>query len=342
MKLKNFQSDTFLAKHWQQKPLFIEQAITDYTPPLGVDELAGLACDEPFTSRLIRHLQPDNWQLAYGPFSETELANLPEKDWSLLIQDLDKFFHGYAALLDYFDFIPRWRMDDVMVSLSPDGASVGPHTDNYDVFLFQAEGSKKWHINQHSFANTCLDNNPLRILNTFRPEQTFHACPGDVLYLPPGVAHHGIADGFSVTYSIGFRAPTDVDMMIAWMEHRASQGKARFYTDSSLTKNTGHGPLWLDRSAASHLAHHVYSAPNPDLQKENPEFLLWQGDYLTQPKAELLDYTEQQTCLAGEIELSDLLQKDITSIQRKPCCRVLLQNIDSQTVVHLNGEHYRF
>ncbi len=334
MKLHQFQPDTFLARYWQRQPLFIEQAIPDFAQPFTVDELAGFACEEDYTSRLITEYKKNDWQLEYGPFNEEQLGKLPRTGWSLLIQDLDKHHHAYTDLLRYFDFIPAWRIDDVMVSLAPDGASVGPHVDNYDVFLFQAEGSKTWKINQHSFDRTdCFPDTDLSILRAFNAEQTFTAKPGDLLYLPPGVAHHGIAEDFSVTYSIGFRSPTNIELLSAYTDDMAVISAQNFYTDTKLSVDTQSN--WLSERAHQNLIQHMMNTIT-----ENRQITAWLGDYLTQPKPENSEWIEAETTIQKSISLKTLLQ--YTSLRRKPCCRTLLQVDDESTILfHINGQHFR-
>jgi len=137
----------FLTEYWQSKPLLIRQAIKDFKPALTADELAGLSLEENIRSRLvIENVLDDQWEYRFGPFQESDFENLPDTHWTLLVQDVEKHLPEYASLLDYFSFLPRWRIDDLMVSYAVDGGSVGPHTDNYDVFLLQAKGQRHWQI----------------------------------------------------------------------------------------------------------------------------------------------------------------------------------------------------
>lgn len=204
----------FLAEYWQKKPLLIKNALAD-VPTLSADELAGLSMEDDIESRLVLEDQHGSgWQLRPGPFSEQELQGLPDSHWSLLVQAVDQWLPEVHALLDHFSFLPRWRLDDIMVSLSADQGSVGPHFDNYDVFLLQTSGQKRWRIGQVCDADTPLvENAPLCLMQDFQQQEEYLLEPGDMLYLPPRLAHWGIAEGESMTFSIGFRAPTAVELL---------------------------------------------------------------------------------------------------------------------------------
>ncbi len=201
--------EEFLADYWQKKPLLIKQALPDFISPITPDELAGLSLEEVFESRLITGSINDNqWSLTNGPLSENTFTQLPDQDWTLLVQGVDRFDDEAYELIKHFDFIPRWRFDDVMISYAAKGGSVGPHFDYYDVFLLQGSGKRRWHIgSKHCELDNYLDDVPLRIMNTFEVEHVWDVEPGDVLYVPPKVAHHGVSlDDDCTTLSFGYRA----------------------------------------------------------------------------------------------------------------------------------------
>lgn len=213
--LGNLNLETFFAEYWQKKPVLIKRALPDWQSPLSPDELAGLALETDVESRLVfEQLQGKPWQLKHGPFSEQDFQQLPENGWTLLVQAVDHWVPEVTALLDQFRFIPNWRLDDIMVSYAPDGASVGPHFDQYDVFLIQGAGRRRWQLGNHCDQNTArLDDTPLNILADFKAIDSYELEPGDMLYVPPGIAHWGVAMGESMTYSVGFRAPSTRDML---------------------------------------------------------------------------------------------------------------------------------
>jgi 50S ribosomal protein L16 3-hydroxylase len=213
-------AESFLHLIWQRKPLLMRGALPDYRCPLSADELAGLACEEEIESRVVIDDDARPWQLVQGPLAPEFFDDLPTTRWTLLVQDVDKHVPAVAELLDYFTFLPDWRIDDVMISYAADGGSVGPHVDQYDVFLVQAEGRRRWSIDTRVPPDAPLrDDTELKILAGFAPEHEWVLEPGDVLYLPPGVAHWGIAEGPCMTCSVGFRAPSWREMLIDFCEY---------------------------------------------------------------------------------------------------------------------------
>lgn len=225
LRFKNLTAQQFLADYWQKKPLLLKQALPDFKSPLSVDEVAGLALEEDIESRLIWEKHPSTkspWSLEHGPFDATALEQLPTTGWSLLVQGVDQWIPEAAQCLNAFDFIPRWRFEDIMISLAPEGGSVGPHVDQYDVFLCQVEGERYWQWSETIATDLKFrQDTALNILDQPLPEPTQSALlsPGDVLYLPPGFAHHGVAQSFSQTWSIGFRAP-DAEEILSMMAQR--------------------------------------------------------------------------------------------------------------------------
>jgi 50S ribosomal protein L16 3-hydroxylase len=229
--------DVFLRDYWQKKPCLVRQAFPDFRPVLDENDVAGLACEELAESRLVtgNHEQA-NWQLEQGPFTEERLSRLPETDWCLLVQDVEKHYPPLQSLLEHFDFLPSWRMDDLMVSISAPGGSVGPHVDQYDVFLLQASGQRRWQVNE-IFKPDLLSGSELRVLKEFTPGEEWLLYPGDMLYLPPGVAHFGLATTLGMTWSIGLRAPSQADLFQAYGEWLAEhKNEGRRFTDPPFTK----------------------------------------------------------------------------------------------------------
>ncbi len=201
----------FLRNYWQKKPLLIKQALPDFISPITADELAGLSLEDEFESRLVIGSISDNkWSLTNGPFTEKSFSQLPKQDWTLLVQGVDRFIPEVSNLIQHFDFIPRWRLDDVMISYAIKGGSVGPHFDYYDVFLLQGSGERRWELStQFCNLDNYLNDTPLRIMNKFTVEQVFDVEPGDILYIPPKVAHHGVSlDNECITLSFGYRSYT--------------------------------------------------------------------------------------------------------------------------------------
>ena len=204
---------TFLRDYWQQQPLLLKGAVPAFTDPLSPEELAGLACEEEVEARLVFHEQ-SQWQLESGPFTEDDFLALPERDWSLLVQSVDLWQPELKSLFSLVDFLPAWRRDDLMISFATPGAGTGPHFDYYDVFILQGQGTRRWQLGQWCDSTTSLDTRSgMKILRHFEAKETFELSAGDLLYIPAGLAHQGISHDNSLSYSIGFRAPSATELL---------------------------------------------------------------------------------------------------------------------------------
>ena len=195
----------FMRRHWQKKPLLIRQAVPGGANLLSRSQLFELAARDDVESRLIVH-EAGAWSLRHGPLKRSAIPSLKRARWTLLVQGLDLHVEAAHELLQRFRFVPDARLDDLMLSYASDGGGVGPHVDSYDVFLLQVQGRRRWRVGRAK-DKTCVPDVPLKILAHFEPEQEWLLEAGDMLYLPPGWAHDGVAEGECLTASIGFRAP---------------------------------------------------------------------------------------------------------------------------------------
>ncbi|TDN69619.1 cupin domain-containing protein [Paraburkholderia sp. BL10I2N1] len=222
--LGNLTPTQFMRRYWQKKPLLIRQAIPDVVPPLARDELFELAGEDEVEARLITHFR-HRWQLEHGPFAADELPSVRQRAWTLLVQGVDLHDDRARALLDRFRFVPDARLDDLMISYASDGGGVGAHFDSYDVFLLQVHGMRRWRIGAQRDLSL-RPGLPLKVLQNFEPEEEWLLEPGDMLYLPPHIAHDGVAEGECMTCSIGFRAPSAQELTGQFLYHLAERGDA--------------------------------------------------------------------------------------------------------------------
>jgi 50S ribosomal protein L16 3-hydroxylase len=235
-------SARFLRDYWQKRPLLIRNAFPDFEPPVQPEDLAGLACEERALSRIVMHDKAtDGWTLRSGPFREDEFPGMPDHDWTLLVQDVDKWDPEVRALLGRFDFLPRWRIDDVMISFAAPGGSVGAHIDQYDVFLLQAQGHRRWQIDASEAMGRGVpsgefrDGVALKLLREFHPTHDWVLGPGDMLYLPPNVPHHGVAEDACLTFSVGMRAPSAAELLGDFVDTLLAEADETVrYTDADL------------------------------------------------------------------------------------------------------------
>ncbi len=273
--------ERFLSQYWQRKPLLARRALPDFRAPLSADELAGLALEQDVESRIVLERGGHSpWELLHGPFSETTFQKLPTSHWTLLVQAVDQWVPEVHALLDYFRFIPNWRLDDIMISYAADQGSVGPHFDHYDVFLLQANGTRRWQIGQRCDSQSLrLPGTDLDILASFEAVDEWLLEPGDLLYIPPQIAHWGIAEGDDcMTYSIGFRAPSHADILGEFsQELAASLAEQRRFQDPG--GKFPHNPGELDDRSIEQVQRILRQYLDQPQQIAN-----WFGRYMTQPK----------------------------------------------------------
>ena len=254
----------------------MRNALPGFKRLLERDDLIRLACQNDVESRLVIQKNRE-WKVRYGPFMPKDFLRLPQKQWTLLVQDVNHFLPSARDLLLQFNFIPYARLDDVMVSYAPQGGGVGPHFDSYDVFLLQGKGQRRWQIAADT--DQCLvENIPLKILRNFQPEQEWILTPGDILYLPPGYAHNGIAVDDCMTYSIGFRAPDYQELTTQFLVYLQDQIHAKgIYHDPDLTLQS------CPARISSTMLHQVGQV----LEKitwSKSDIRDFTGTYLTEPK----------------------------------------------------------
>lgn len=208
-------AEQFLAEYWQKKPLLVRNGLPEIVGLLEPQDVQELALEEHASARLIRQKDrnPNEWHVKSSPLTKGDFQKLP-KLWTLLVQAVDHYSFDLSELWKKFPFIPQWRRDDIMVSYAPKGGSVGKHFDFYDVFLVQGHGHRRWQLGQMCDVNTAfVPNQPLKLLPEIDVQFDEVLAPGDLLYVPPGMAHYGVAEDDCLTFSFGFRMPNVAGMM---------------------------------------------------------------------------------------------------------------------------------
>lgn len=324
--LKDMPPDRFLAAYWQKKPLIIRRALApgaDF-PLVDANELAGLACEADVESRLIIGGPP--WAVQHGPFNETTLGALPDRQWTLLCQDVDKHLPDLAAVFDWVGFLPDWRLDDLMISAAAPGGSVGPHMDEYDVFLVQASGRRRWQLElERPLPARIIDEAGMRHVADMTARIDCVLEPGDVLYLPPGLPHHGVALDLCVTYSIGFRAPRLNDLIGACLDRALDHDHAAaLYADPDL--HSDEAGLTLGERSVARIKAQLKQA----MQRMLNDLPATLGQALTE--------TNQSFAPVPPAEASKLKAGDTLRCRKNPASRWLVVEAEDGPTLYVDGE----
>ena len=323
LSINSLTQEQFLAQYWQKKPLLIKQGFKDFTDPIEPEELAGLAMEESIESRIVTNHSND-WQAHHGPFEDFSL--LTEKHATLLVQAVDHWLNEAAQLLEPFRFIPNWRIDDLMISYSTPGGGVGPHLDQYDVFIIQGQGKRHWRVgmpdaNLRQFAQ----NKSLLQVEQFPAVIDCVLEPGDILYIPPGCPHEGYAVENALNYSVGFRAPNQRDLLSQFADHLIDTelGNQR-YSDAELKLRDSKGEL--KEFEAENVKQLMIAAINDDAV-----FKTWLGNNMSQPKHEMdLAPLEEPYTLDNLLEL---LRDDEVVFERLGGTRAIYQVIGDKILL---------
>lgn len=350
----------FLSEYWQKKPLLVRQAVPGFTGLVDHDDLLEMACDPDVESRLVRR-HSNEWELQRGPQKRSKLRGA-KHPWTVLVQGVNLWVPAADALLHKFDFIPQARLDDLMVSYAVDGGGVGPHFDNYDVFLLQGAGKRRWRIGAQD-DRSLLDDVPLKILKNFKPEFDWVLEPGDMLYLPPHWAHDGVAIGECTTYSIGFRSPDAQELgseFLGWMQDRLKLDG--LYADPDLEPQENSALIgdrmidqvmtmlaairWDRADVAAFLGHYL-TEPKPQVYFEPPEQPLTQRKFLSAARKLGLALDARSLLLCAEShfylngELLTIEPDDSTTLAALADKRRLPRDIElSDTLANLLYEAY--
>jgi 50S ribosomal protein L16 3-hydroxylase len=327
---EDFNHRDFLARVWQRKPLLIRQAWRQWRNPLAPEELAGLACEPEVEARLVLR-DKKGWRLEAGPLEAARFGTLPRRNWTLLVQAVDHSVPEVAALLQAFRFVPDWRIDDVMVSYAADGGGVGPHFDQYDVFLVQGLGTRRWQVGPRYDADSALlPNADLRLLANFEVEHDWLLEAGDILYLPPGYGHHGVGVGeHCMTYSVGFRAPSRSELISHWAD-AALEGLVEDdrYGDAGMTLPANAGEI--DATAIARL-HGMIMERVGDAEA----FRRWFGRHVSERKyPELKDRPTRPL----RIEQFNKRLADDNALTRHPAGRYVFMRAPHGVYLFVDGE----
>ncbi|TMP00812.1 50S ribosomal protein L16 arginine hydroxylase [Pseudoalteromonas sp. S3260] len=329
LKINELSEQAFLNQYWQKKPLLIKGGFSDFKDPLDANELAGLAMEDSIESRIITN-HNQQWQSHQGPFEDFEI--LTDEHATLLVQAVDHWHPEAAQLLEPFRFIPNWRIDDLMISYSTPGGGVGPHLDQYDVFIIQGEGKRHWRVGlPDASLKQFAQNKSLLQVEAFTAVIDCVLEPGDILYIPPGCPHEGYAIENALNYSVGFRAPNQQDLLSSFADHiiDTESGQKR-YTDHTLALRDSKGEL--TQSEVDKVKTLMQALIENDSLFKN-----WLGNTLSQPKHDMDLAPEENPFSTAEI--MQQLDSDLT-FERLGGTRAIYQCIGDELLLSVNGENY--
>ncbi len=263
--------------------------------------------------------------MTHGPLEEEVFAELPEKQWTLLVQGVDSLEPSVNQFMHQFRFIPNWRLEDIMISYATDGGGVGPHFDYYDVFLIQAKGQRRWRIGQKCDSNSALVNNlPMKILSEFETQNDWTLSSGDLLYVPAQVAHWGEAIGECMTYSVGFRAPSHSDFLLDYSAEVASQlQEDQRYRDPEISASL----------SCSEIPATTFKYFSEQLEKLNDIGAIsrWFGEYSTTLKHDIVDHLYSLS--TGEMKQE--------RVQLNSFCRAAFVKENESALCFINGKTWQ-
>lgn len=270
----------FLQQYWQKKPLLARHVLSEDAAAIDRAQLIALACRDEVESRLVIGTGR-KWRVEHGPFRRRDFAQLPPRNWTLLVNGVENHIPAARALQMRFDFVPFAFHDDVMVSYAAPGGGVGPHFDSYDVFLVQGAGSRRWEIG-HQRDLTLIADAPLKLLRHFRPQREWTLQSGDLLYLPPRWAHHGTAVGECITWSVGLRAPNRREIVLRFLDYLHDHLQSE-----NGNRNAGLRPQRRPAAIGAELLRQVYAMVN-SIGWTNADIQRCLGEYLTEPRPQLV------------------------------------------------------
>lgn len=334
----NFDTAFFLSEYWQKKPLVIRDFFKDFEDSAELTELLQLSQEAAVESRIVRGNDKSGYQLQQGPFSADELPSSQDRNWTLLIQAAELWIPELQQLIEHFSFLPRWRIDDIMVSYATAGGGVGPHFDQYDVFLVHGAGQRRWRlgprIKEDASSDTLISTDSgLKLLREMHVEQEVTLTPGDVLYIPPGYGHWGVADTSGFCYSVGFRAPSRAEMIEGFSDRlMAASAESDRFTDVDDLQVADNGEITPAQWQTAWQTLHA-SLDDPHT------FLLAFGCLISAPK-----YPELIEALTESVHAEELLhyRDQGVALVRNPASRLVLaaDTPAAEPILFVDGEAY--
>ena len=321
----------FLENYWQRQPLVVRQAFPGFESPVSADELAGLSCEEEVNARLVIEKGGKHpWQTRFGPMDEAVFQSLPDTHWTLLVNDVEKYLPELAWIIDRFRFVPEWCIDDLMISYAAEGGSVGPHLDHYDVFILQAQGHRHWQLHGQAVAeDNQVAGTELRIQKDFQAEQEWLLSPGDLIYIPPGVSHYGVAQDECMSFSIGFRAATHAEMLQDFVEF-----VSRGLPDDAVFRDPGLAVQQHANEITAATMDAVRTILLDYLRPDHPELPRWFGRFVSDVKTDITPGTGQTVA-----DFSQLVATH-SMLARHPASHYAFSRCNNGALLFVDGDDF--
>ncbi|WP_394132051.1 JmjC domain-containing protein [Shewanella maritima] len=317
----------FIETTWQKKPVIFKNAFNQFQDPISADELAGLACEEDISSRVVI-TKGSNWEVQQGPFEDYQAFG--ETHWQLLVQAVNHWYGESQPLVEAFRFLPDWRFDDLMVSFATKHGGVGPHIDNYDVFIIQGSGERRWLVGDEGIHNPRNGDQTSPLVDDFEPIIDQVLQPGDVLYIPPGFPHCGdTLSDTALSYSIGFRAPSQQELLTQLADSLIDDNKGHKRFES--TNASQHAGVVDDAAQQGMMSLLI------ELAQDKQQYQTILGKLLSQSRFEL-DIVPQEPMSLDS--LTELLEEG-AQLQRIGGLKIIALENDDQQRVFINGEQYQ-
>lgn len=345
--IEHFDVETFLTDYWQKKPCLIKQLVSNFVDPIDENDLAGLAQEDEVDSRIVSR-ENGAWQVSQGPF--TDFGSVCKGSWSLLVQGVDRYIPEVDSLSQLVNFIPNWRFDDVMVSYSNDNAGVGAHTDEYDVFILQGKGKRRWQVGLPSNAKTLIPHPLLKQIEGFEAVIDEILMPGDAIYIPPKHPHNGVALEPCMNYSMGFRAPTNLEVLTGLLDESDNINEIQTrYTDSDIAslRPDKISPMEVSAAEIDRIKANISNLLNSSQANQAiMHYLSRQAlaieqeptDYTVEEIQSMLDDGEEFTKLAGVKAIFSTNHEDMFSFYIDGNVFQIDQTLSEQTIALLGSE----
>ena len=328
----------FLTNYWQKAPCLFKGAFANPPNALSADELAGLSLEEDVESRLIIN-SDKKWTVEHGPFEASRFQRLPENNWTLLVQSVDHWHSAVRQLLTHFAFIPRWRYDDIMISFATDGGGVGPHADNYDVFLLQSQGERRWRVGTKGQTGCkpggdAQSNDGMCLLGEFSASIDYLMQPGDMLYIPPDTPHWGVSVGESIGYSVGYRT-MQAHQLLALLTEQASENNCfnQFFADA-YRSSVNH---------SNHLDHQMIEWAQLELRKlaDKPDQIArLLSQQLSLSKLDVALEVEGDTLQDNSDMIQEITKHSSIKLEEQVCVNWI--RMKNKILLNIEGERFEF